>query len=176
MTRYNSQEAAQFVGLSPASWRSYGSRGARPEPDGREGGRPYWYESTLLQWMAQTPRGRALVALNSPLHRGREDEVASAIHLWIAGGDDREPAVRLQEFLEACQVSEERIQLDGFAKFGLTLAAWVTCRHGESMTLAVAEYPWHSATWQQAGQLFFLVMARLGRDRELTARINSGER
>jgi hypothetical protein len=44
-------EAAELVGVAPATWRAYVARGRAPKPDGRHDKRtPYWFRSTVEGW------------------------------------------------------------------------------------------------------------------------------
>ena len=49
------REAATLAGVTPASWRSYVSRGDAPQPDGRLGVTPWWRESTIRRWQKSRP-------------------------------------------------------------------------------------------------------------------------
>lgn len=51
-----STEAAALAGVAPDTWSSYVSRGQAPAPDGRLGRTPWWWESTVQDWVAQRPR------------------------------------------------------------------------------------------------------------------------
>ena len=53
--RLTTREAADLVGVTPASWRSYVSRGRAPQPDGRLGITPWWRESTVRRWQKSRP-------------------------------------------------------------------------------------------------------------------------
>lgn len=57
--RITAKQAAEMVGVKPATWRAYVNRGQAPGPDGREdlSGHPYWFESTVAQY-AKTRPGR----------------------------------------------------------------------------------------------------------------------
>jgi hypothetical protein len=59
-----SAEAAQFVGVSPSTWRGYctdapGRKRQAPPADGvdieKQHARQWWWESTLRQWMTERP-------------------------------------------------------------------------------------------------------------------------
>jgi hypothetical protein len=57
MNRVGNAGAAQIAGITPATWRSYVSRGEAPPPDGREAisGTPWWRVSTIERWMRSRP-------------------------------------------------------------------------------------------------------------------------
>lgn len=58
-----SAEAARVAGIEPKTWTSYVSRSKDrdpsrrlvPAPNGRIGRTPWWWESTVLWWMAHRP-------------------------------------------------------------------------------------------------------------------------
>jgi hypothetical protein len=57
--RLTTTDIAELLGVSPATWRGYVSRGhprgnPAPKPDGEIDGRtPYWLQSTITAWMAR---------------------------------------------------------------------------------------------------------------------------
>jgi hypothetical protein len=59
--RLRSYEAAALAGITQSTWNSYVYRGQAPQPDGeRDTRRPYWYRSTVEEYMRNRPgRGRA---------------------------------------------------------------------------------------------------------------------
>jgi predicted DNA-binding transcriptional regulator AlpA len=61
----DSAGAAAYVGVSLATWWSYGSRGTRPEPDIMLGRAPHWLPKTLDRWVAERP-GRGTRPAKAP--------------------------------------------------------------------------------------------------------------
>ncbi len=55
--RLGARAAAEYLGISPGTWRSYVARGQAPKPDGiDEGfGRAYWLTSKLKEWQDNRP-------------------------------------------------------------------------------------------------------------------------
>jgi predicted DNA-binding transcriptional regulator AlpA len=51
--------AAEYVGVSPSTWRAYVARGQAPRPDGTEASKghalPVWRRATLDEWQAARP-------------------------------------------------------------------------------------------------------------------------
>lgn len=51
--RMTTAEVADLLGIAPATWRAYVSRGQAPPPDGRHDARtPYWRRDTVEAWKA----------------------------------------------------------------------------------------------------------------------------
>lgn len=55
--RLTTQQAADWAGVKPATWRSYVARGRAPRPDGHFGATPWWSEQTVRQWASGRNRG-----------------------------------------------------------------------------------------------------------------------
>jgi hypothetical protein len=55
--RLASTAAARYLGIDPATWRAYVSRGQAPKPDGHDEDfdRDYWLESTLKAFKDNRP-------------------------------------------------------------------------------------------------------------------------
>lgn len=50
---------AEKLGIDVESVTRYINRGGAPQPDGHMGGRPWWFEATVTEWIKQRPgRGR----------------------------------------------------------------------------------------------------------------------
>lgn len=55
-TRLTVSEVAEMVGVKPATFRSYVSRGQAPKADGQYDGRtPFWFYATIVAWKRDTP-------------------------------------------------------------------------------------------------------------------------
>lgn len=48
-------ECAALAGITPGTWRDYVARGRAPGPDGRLGGTPWWWRSTVETWLGGRP-------------------------------------------------------------------------------------------------------------------------
>ncbi len=55
--RYGNQAAADYLGISGSTWRSYVARGQAPAADGKDEGfgKDYWLKTTLDAWKASRP-------------------------------------------------------------------------------------------------------------------------
>ena len=71
-------EAAELAGVTPASFRSYVSRGSAPRPDGKLGGTPYWQRSTITKWLRSRP--------GQGVGGGRPPKVAEPWTVFLGGG------------------------------------------------------------------------------------------
>ncbi|MEU7978286.1 hypothetical protein AB0B63_07110 [Micromonospora sp. NPDC049081] len=165
--RFFGRDAARQAGLTETTWRSYGSTGRRPEPDGQEDGRPYWHTSTLNAFRAaRTGQGE-----RTDLHE-QPEPVIRALLDWLVAGDDRTPRARFDDLTDAFKTDEQRGPSDGFARFGMTLTQWAATSSQPADTVdALATYPWLTATWRTAGQLYFTLIPRITANPELAAAI-----
>lgn len=46
---------AKLLGVTPKSVRGYVADGRAPEPNGRIGQSPWWFEATITEWLAKRP-------------------------------------------------------------------------------------------------------------------------
>ena len=50
-------QVAEAIGIKPATFRAYVSRGQAPEPDGWHDARtPWWFAATIHEWNAKRPK------------------------------------------------------------------------------------------------------------------------
>ncbi len=53
--RLTNRQAAELAGIAPGTWRDYVARGYAPQPDGRLGVTPWWWEGTVRAWLESRP-------------------------------------------------------------------------------------------------------------------------
>ena len=47
----DAEQAASVAGLTPNTFQNYRFSGRAPKPDGRLGRKPYWWRTTIEDWM-----------------------------------------------------------------------------------------------------------------------------
>jgi len=50
MAQWSVAEVAAYLSVKPSTVRAYLARGYAPEPDGRLGGKPWWWSETIHEW------------------------------------------------------------------------------------------------------------------------------